>query len=186
MSEIKPISDKLVKVKLNELHVRYIPVVTPLDIWKKNMNLMFSPHLHLMENFEKYGFDLSRLKKTDYYEERKYRYSIGMKRWTEEKIREHLKDRYNIFISIKKYGYDKNKDKANPIKVLKTPFWKSRFNLELPWLGGMEIWNGAGRCSAALFLGYKELPVLMVRDTRPGTMNKGKFESKLRGVNGVW
>jgi hypothetical protein len=76
--------------------------------------------------------------------------------------------------------------KRDEVKVLLSPFWKTRFGLELPWLTGMEIWNGAGRCAAAHVLGLRTIPVLICKDKKPGSGDKGKFGNKLRDVEGVW
>jgi len=184
--EVRPIIEKLVKVNLSDLHVRYIPVVTPGNLWRNDMSLKNSPHVELMKIFNKHGLSWLHIYKSRYYRERQHRFNIGMPRWHKRKISEHIIDRYRIYKSIKKYGYDKNKDRANPIQVLKIPFWKSRFKLENKWLDGMEIWNGAGRCAAAYILGYKQLPVLLVKDGNPGSNDKGKFADKLKNVKGVW
>lgn len=109
-----------------------------------------------------------------------------MKRWSDSKIKSHIKARYSIFKSIKKHGYDPKFDNSNPIQVLKQPFWKTRFGLDEPWLNGLEIWNGAGRCAAAYALGIDRLKVKMCTDRYPGTNDKGKFKDKLKSVKGVW
>lgn len=184
MPEIIPIEKKLRKVKLADLHIRYIPVVTPINLWNFDMGLPKSPHVELMRIFARHRFDWSRLSSSRYYKERRLRRKIGMRRWTEEKIFNHIIARYKIWRSIKNNGYDKHRDRVNPIKVLPEPFWKTRFGMKK--LNGMEIWNGAGRCAAAYALGYDSLPVLMCEDAHPGTGHKGKFESKLATVKGVW
>ena len=184
--EVTPIIDKLVKMPLEKLHIRYIPAVTPIELWNYDMSLKNSPHVELMKIFSKHGLRWDKIYESRYYKERQHRFEIGMSRWHKRKISEHIIARYSIFKSIKKKGYDKNKDKINPVKVLKEPFWATRFNCREVWLNGYEIWNGAGRCAAAYVLGYSKLPVLLVKDPRPGTEDKGKFGSKLKDVRGVW
>jgi len=186
MDEIHEIISKPMPVDLKDLHIRYIPKVTPLHLWHDDMSLKNSPHVELMEIFNAHGCKWEIIKNSRYYAERKYRHEIGMKRWTTEKIYSHIKARYKIFKSIKKHGYDPKIDRANPIKVLRKPFWETRFNVFLPLLNGPEIWNGAGRASAAYVLGYKRIKAMWCADAHPHTKEKGKFASKLRDVEGVW
>lgn len=184
--EICEITGSLVKIKLSTLHIRYIPVVTPWELWDADMALVGSPHLELMYIFKNYGLKWDIIETKRYWMERKHRYNIGMKKWTEKNIREHIKKRYRIFKSIKEKGYSKSKSKGDPIKVLKKPFWETRFGFAGHKLQGPEIWNGAGRCAAAYSLGIKTIPVVFVIDKYSGTGYKGKFKSKLINVKGVW
>ncbi len=171
------------EVKLSDLHVRYIPVVTPIDLWNHDMSLVNSPHVELMRIFDEHGMDMERVLRTRYYAERKHRFDIGMKRWTRNYIYYHIEKRYKLFKSIrKKY----KTDKKNPILVLKKPLWTTRFGLEEEWMGGLEIWNGAGRASSLMALGKETVKVMMCKDKHAGTGNKGKFEHKLINIEGVW
>ena len=112
-----------------------------------------------------YGPDWSKLKDCRFAEDRRHRYRLGMKKWTEKNIREHiLGSRYQILMSIKKHGFDRKRNKKQPVSVLKEPFWKSRFNFEAEWLQGKEIYHGGRRCSALYALGYDSVPVLFVKD----------------------
>jgi hypothetical protein len=77
-------------------------------------------------------------------------------------------------------------DKETPILVLKQPLWTTRFGLEEEWLGGYEIYNGAGRASTLYALEKETAKVMICKDKHPGTGNKGKFEDKLKGISGVW
>ncbi len=181
MSEI--IIKKWKEVKLADLSVRYIPVVTPIKLWNHDMSLVNSPHVELMKIFKKRGLDINYIKKTRYYKERKHRYKIGMRRWTENYLYYHIEKRYKLFKSIKKKY---KSDKENPICVLKQPFWTTRFGLDEEWMGGLEIFNGAGRCSSLVALGKKTVKVMICKDKHPDSNNKGKFEHKLINIKGVF
>jgi hypothetical protein len=124
------------------------------------------------------------IEKSRYVAERKHRFLLGMKRWTDEYIRRHVINRYATFRSLRKHGYDTHKA-TPPIQILKSPLWSTRFACTANWLGGREIYNGAGRCAAAVALGWESIPVQMVEDARkPG--DKGKFEKKIGFIKGVW
>ena len=181
--EIKS-TGKSVKVRLSELHIQYIPAFTPIELWNYDMSLINSPHVELMRDLLENGFSWDRLKSGRYAQERMRRFELGVKRWTEPYIIEHIKKRYDVLKSLKKHGYSK-KRAVPPIQVLKEPLWKTRFGCSEPFLNGMEIYNGAGRCSAAVALGWEEIPVEMVKDAKKYG-DKGKFEKKLRGINGIW
>lgn len=172
-------------VELNTLYVRFIPVVTPIEIWRGDLSLSNSPHVELMRVLLKHGLDWGRLEKGRYYKERLHRYAIGIRKWTRKKLRQHIKSRHQTLLSVKKHGLRSDLLKRDPIRVLHTPFWATRFGLNIQW-GGPEIWNGAGRCAAALAVGESIVPVVWVEDKRPGTGNKGKFADKLKDVKGVW
>jgi len=177
------IKKKWKEVRLADLHIRYIPVVTPIELWNYDMSLVNSPHVELMRLFDKHGLNWDKIKKTRYYKERRHRYLIGTKRWNRNYIYYHIDKRYNLFKSMKKKHRD---TKKSPISVLKHPFWTTRFGLEEKWLGGMEIHNGAGRCSALVALGKETVNVRMCKDMYPGTGKKGKFKEKLKNIEGVW
>lgn len=182
MAEIRPITGKLEKVELKDLHIQFVPVVTPVKLWNHDMSLENSPHVELMRILLEHGLDWKRIEPTRYVKERTRRFAIGLKRWVEKKIMGHIEVRYDILKSIKKKGFKKSRQE--PIMVLKEPFWKTRFGHEFPQ--GYEIWTGAGRASAAYVLGYEKLPVMFYEDKYAGSNKKGRFEKKLKGVQGVW
>lgn len=182
--EVKVIS-KIESIPLEKMRVQYIPVLTPIDIWNHDMRLKNSPHVELIQLIIKYGMDWNMIMKTRYVKERQHRYICGMKKWTEKHIKEHVIKRWKIYKSLLKYGYSR-KLEGKPVIVLEKPFWKSRFGLKEPWMKGYEIWNGAGRCAAAYCLGWTHYPGVWARDRYPKSGKKGKFESKLRDVEGVW
>ena len=186
MADIKPITGKTQIVKLADLHIRYIPVVTPIDIWNNDMSLPNSPHVELFKIMLMYGFRWSELMHTRYVKERRRRFKIGMRRWTDEHVMEHLHVRYSILKSLQKHGYSSKKHGDKPVVVLKQPFWKTRFGLDKPFLGGMEIWDGGGRSTAMYALGKKEIPCVFYEDKAPGSNDRGKFGKKLKDIKGVW
>ena len=186
MSDIKPITGKTEIVRLENLHIRYIPVVTPLDIWNNDMSIANSPHVELYKAMLTYGFRWSELMHTRYVQERMRRFKIGLRRWTEEHVMAHLHVRYAILKSLKKHGYESKRHGKKPIVVLKQPFWHTRFGCNEPFLKGMEVWDGGGRTTALYALGKKVAPVVFYEDKLPGSGDKGKFENKLRMVSGVW
>lgn len=187
--EIKLVG-KLRKIPLIDLRIQYVNGVTPLELWNYDMRLKYSPHVELMKLFLKHGFDLDKAWNTRYVQERQNRYKIGQKDWTDSWIRKHLKRRYGILKSLKRYGFKTRLRKGlsgqpKPVAVLKEPLWTSRFGMKENWLGGMEIYDGAGACSAAYALGWKTILGFYAIDARkPG--DKGKFEEKLKNVKGVW
>jgi hypothetical protein len=182
-----------VTMNIDLLHIRYIPKLTPINVWKAGaasamelMSLITSPHVELMTIFRDYGKDWTRIMGGRYVEERRHRRACGMARWTEEYIKYHIHKRWDIFKSIRKHGLDYRKCRRDPIVVLKEAFWKTRFGAVDIWLQDHEIWNGAGRCSAAYVLGHARIKATLSQDKYPGTGNKGKFENKLRQVEGVF
>jgi hypothetical protein len=187
---VEPINNKLVKIKLVDLHYQYIPVVTPERMWNNDMSLSISPHVELLTL-------LNRMKKpnvwvwqtiqnTRYYLERLRRFEIGLTNWTEQHIREHIMKRWMTFCSLRKYGFRKDLYKDRPIRVLEKPFWKTRFGNTPDWVKGMEIWDGGGRCAAAFVLEWDTINVQMVRDRSPNSKDRGAFARKLAHVPGVW
>ncbi len=177
---------KLKKFRLADLHIRYIPVITPPRLWNRDMSLPNSPHVELMKIFKNYGFDKERIKESRYFKDRQYRHKY-LDKWTDKRIWKHIKEgRYRIFNLMAKEGWNKKRSKGDPIKVLPEPFWCSRFNRTWDWIKGEEIWNGAGRCSAAYVLGYDHLYCQPVVDKYANTEYKGKFEKKLKGIDGLW
>lgn len=181
MADVAFVSPKVIKVPIAILHVRYIPVVTPVDIWggPPNMALVTSPHVKLMRAF-KAGHSIT--DKHAYVRERIHRRKIGMARWTDAYIRYHIRKRRKLLKSIEKRGLLKQ----FPIELLSYPFWKTRFGWDQPWLRGPEIWTGAGRAAAAYVLGYTHVYARWYYDTKQGTADRGKFGRKLVEVEGVW
>jgi hypothetical protein len=112
---------------------------------------------------------------------------MGFKSWTTDKIKCHIKRRWDIYKSLKSKGFKQKLSGDKQVLILKKPFWKTRFGLDEKWLDGYEIWDGGGRCMAAYQLGWKTVPALICEDTQPGSKLKGKFEEKLKCVKGmIW
>lgn len=173
------------EVSLDSLHVQWVPIVTPVDVWYYNMELKSSPHVELMKILLDYGFDWEWIERTRYVKERRRRKDIGFKRWTDDYIKKHIRRRYEILKSMKK-GYNPKKSEDKPIIVLDAPLFRSRFGHAPEWLKGREIWDGAGRCSAAMALGMDKIEVTMAEDAKPNTLEWGKFKKKLACVGGIW
>ena len=183
--EIKIIS-KLVKIPIKKLHIQFIPVVTPMDIWNYDMSLKHSPHVELLRFIYKHGFDWKKIMKSRFARIRQHRYVMGMDKWTNDRIKEHVRKRWDIFESLRKKSFIKKKSKKKPIIVLEVPFWQSRFGYKAKWLKGPELWNGGRRCAAARVLGWETIPGFYAVDRYPGTKRKGRFENKLLNVEGVF
>lgn len=176
MADVKKIS-KLTKVPLEDLHVRFIPVVS---VPWEGMKIIDSPHVELFRMYKRHGYKWNYFRNCPYVLERRHRRDIGMARWTEHYIRfYHLPKRFAIYDSIRRKGYNKK----FPIEVLKRPFWETRFGYE--GLEGPEIWTGAGRAAAMVVLGKNNIPCKWYEDTKPGTGHRGKFGKKLKDM-GVW
>lgn len=182
--DIKIVS-KIEPIALDKLHIRYIPVLTPIGMWNYDMRLKNSPHVELIQLIMKYGWDWDMIMKTRYVRERQHRYVCGLDKWTDEHIREHVEQRWKTYKSLRKYGYSKKREKGKPVIILKRSFWKSRFEMKEKWLKGLEIWNGSGRCAAAYCMGWNFYPAVLAKDKYPKTHKKGKFENKLRNVEGI-
>ena len=172
------------------LHYQYIHGVTPIDLWDYDMSVPNSPHVELLRTIIKSGMDWEKLKKTRYVEERRLRFKLGMDRWTDEHIQEHIKVRWKIYRSMKKYGFKaefyKTKHHSYPVRILGAPFWQSRFGFNAPWLHGPEIWDGGGRSAAAYVLGWDSIKAIKCVDVAPHSKQKGEFEKKLKNIQGVW
>lgn len=181
---VEPVDGKLVKVKLADLHYQYIPVVTPAEIWDNDMALPTSPHVELLTLAARKSHPDVRM--TRYWRERARRREIGMPQWTEKHIMAHICRRIDIYKSLMRHGFKPPLYKDRPVRILAEPFWKTRFGGTPDWVQGMEIWDGGGRCAAAYVLGWKEIPVQMVRDRKPGSRDRGAFARKLAHVEGVW
>lgn len=180
MSEVKLVSKKVYHVKLYDLHYQFVPEFTSMEIWNNDMSLANSPQVECANLLLLHGPKWSKMKNCRFAEDRRHRYRLGMKKWTEKNIKEHiLGSRYQILMSIKKRGFDRKRNNKQPVSILKEPFWKSRFKFEAEWLRGKEIYHGGRRCSALYVLGYDSVPVLFVKDKHPGSMDGGKYERKV-------
>lgn len=167
-------------LKLSELHYQFFPVLISNSIWNDDMSLPNSPQVECAKLLLKHGKSWSKLKHCRFAEDRRHRYKCGMKKWTEERIKEHiLGSRYKILMSIKKHGFDLKRNAMQPVLVLKEPFWKSRFNFKEDWLDGYEIYHGGRRCAALYALGHETVPALIGVDKHPGSGKGGKFEKKV-------
>ncbi|MCP4651215.1 MAG: hypothetical protein GY853_14200 [PVC group bacterium] len=180
------ITSGLVEIPIKRLNIRYIPVVTPIEMWNYDMSLKNSPHVELLETIKRYKFDWDILKETRYWKERKHRYDIGFKDWDKRKIKNHIKRRWAIYNSLRISGFRPKLRGEKPIVVLKEPFWKTRFGVDNEWLKGFEIHDGGGACMAAKFLGWSTIPGYYAKDKCPGSKKKGVFEHKLRFVEDRW
>jgi len=188
--EVKVVS-KLQNVAVADLHIQYVHNVTPIDLWGHDMTLATSPHVELLRLIRKHGLNWNILRDTRYVKERRTRYALGMKQWTDEYIKRHIKTRWNTYKSLEKHGFDpkryKKKDgRERPVLILGEPFWRTRFGYDAQWLSGPEIWDGGGRCSAAYVLGWTNVPAKMAVDRKPGTGDKGRFAEKLASIKGAW
>jgi len=190
MSKIADVVPKkkavLKDIKLSLLHYQFIPIVTPIKLWNYDMSLAHSPHVELMTILLEHGFCWPKIAGTRYVTERIRRHDLGLSQWTESKIKEHIKRRFAILRSLQRAGYRDKLHGKKPVAVLRHPFWKSRFGYDRDWFKGMEIWDGGGRCAAAMALGWETIPAMMYEDVKPGSRDKGKFKTKLAQVNGVW
>ena len=185
MAEIKVISG-IVDIPLDQLHHQYIPKCTPLELYPgaDPMHVLKSHHVRLLLKIIKYGLNKKVLKKTKYWQERRHRYNIGMTRWTDGVVWEHIKKRWDTYCSLKKHGYDKKKGDRKPVLILKQPFWETRFNWESGFLNGPEVWDGMGRVSSAIALRWKTIPGRYCEDAKPGAceFDKGLNKIKKRAV----
>lgn len=182
MSEIRHISKELVRVNLLDLHYQYLPGFVSMDIWNHDMSLLNSPQVECAQLLLKYGKQWSKLKNCRFAEDRRHRFELGMKKWTEKAIKEHiLGSRYDILKSIKKRGFCSKRSAQQPVAILKHPFWDTRFNV-----GGnegaierYEIYHGGRRCAAMYALGFLEIPAFFAEDKHPGSGKGGKFSNKV-------
>jgi len=177
---------KFYDMQLENLHYQFIPVVTPIKLWNYDMSLKNSPHVELMKMLLECGWVWSEIAASRYVTERIRRHDLGLTQWTAGKIKEHIKRRYAILKSLKRSGYRNALSGKKPVAVLSLPFWKTRYGYEKKWLKGREIWDGGGRCAAAMALGWETLPAVMYEDVSPGSKRKGKFSTKIANVKGVW
>jgi hypothetical protein len=187
MNEIRKVAGPL-DVNPGELYYQYIPGLIDESVWHNDMSVPNSPHVELVELMllmvQGPGFDWDVLKKTRYYQDRTYRMDRGI--GSDEYIKTKMLARYRVLKSIREHGLDKKQSNKAPIIVLRKPFWQTRFNCQEPWLSGMEIWDGGGRCAIAHVLELKTVPVYVYEDAYPGTCRSDKFEKKMKGfLDGV-
>ena len=181
MSEIKYKSKKLDDIRLDRLHYQWLPAVTSMEIWDYDMGLPNSPQVECARLLLEHGKNWGKLKNCRFAEDRRFRYKAGLKKWTEEAIKEHiLGSRYKILKSLRKHGFDKSLSKQQPISILMQPLWRTRFKYDEEWLEGWEIYHGGRRCASAYVLGWETIPGMWAEDKYPGTCLGGKFKRKLR------
>jgi len=180
VKEYKIIKTKPSIVPLCYLNYQFIPELINHDIWHYDMSLPNSPQVECARLLLKYGKNWNKLKYCRFAEDRRHRFKMGMKKWTEKAIKEHiLGSRYNILMSIKKRGFDMNRNKKQPVLILMEPLWRTRFKYNAEWLTGYEIYHGGRRCASMYALGHKYVPALAAKDSMPGTNKGGKFENKV-------
>ena len=182
--DIRRITD-LREIKIKNLHVQYIPNHTPIELWNYDMSIANSPHVELLQLIKDFGFDWPKIFQSRYVKERQLRCKQGMEKWTNDYISKRVRRRWDIYLSLKQ-GFNEKLYKDQPVRVLKEPFWTTRFGYKKDWLKGFEIWDGAGRTSAAYVLGWPTIKGYYYEDTKPGSNDKGKFGEKLAKIKGVW
>jgi hypothetical protein len=136
---------------LADLNYQYVPGLTSDDIWHGDMSLPNSPQVELLQLLIKHGPYWDAIENCRFVQDRRYRRAKGVKKWTEEAIKEHIfLSRWRMLIGIKSFGYSQKRCKGQPVVVLRKPL----FN------GGLapEIFHGGRRCAAAYVLGHTELP----------------------------
>jgi len=187
MAEIKRISGPINEyVELAQLHYQYIPVVTDIELWNGDMSLPNSPHVELVRLMltMKNGLRWDEIKQTRYYKDRMFRVGHGV--GNEIYVQTKIMSRHIVLKKILKHGFDRKKSNECPIVILNEPFWKTRFQAKEPWLNGMEIWDGGGRCAIAYVLGETKVPAYIYEDAHPGLGTSKKFKKKLHGVKGLF
>jgi len=183
MSEYALLEGKPVSLPLRELKYQFIPKLINHDIWGYDMSLPKSPQVECAQMLLKHGRNWTVLKHCRFAEDRRWRYKLGMKKWTESAIKEHIfGSRYKILKSIKKRGFSKSRNAAQPVLVLAEPLWKTRFEYLADWLTGYEIYHGGRRCAAMYAVGMEFVPVQIAEDNKPGSHKGGKFEKKVMGM----
>lgn len=170
MSEVKIVS-KYMKFPLAELHHRFIPILTKLELYDFPDPMLFSKshHIGILEQYLIHNKDWEKIKNHPYVQERRNRNEIGFHRWTDEKIRNHIHKRWLTYRSLKEKHYKKRICDDSPVLILEKPFWETRFAWDSGFLGGAEICDGAGRCAAAMFLGWTHIPAYIAKDKAPGS-----------------
>ena len=186
MNEIRKVSGSA-PVELDKLHYQYIPGLISDDIWRKDMSVPNSPHVELarlMLGMVEHGFRLDEIKTTRYYQDRLFR--MGMGNGSEKYIQAKILARFAVIKAIARNGWDEKESAKCPVIVLTHPFWATRFGRIVPWVAGMEIWDGGGRCAIAYAMGMKTIMAHLYEDAHPGICKSKKFEKKLRGVKGLF
>jgi hypothetical protein len=175
-----------VPVELSTLHNQYIPYITPIDLWNNDMSLAMSPHVEMLQYIVKHGFNWKEIFKLRYAQERMRRAEIGWPKWDKATIKRRIMVRWKIYKSLAAHGY-KQSMAVTPIMILEKPFWTTRFGLKDDRIRGPEIFDGAGRCSAAYVLGWDAILADICIDPKAGTGDRGRFASKLKPMEKhVW
>jgi len=171
-----------VQVRLDTLHHQYKPKLTPLELYPgpDPMHVFKSHHVSLLRRIAKVGLNWDKLKAHPYVLERQHRFNIGMTAWNNKKIMEHITRRWETYRSLLKMGYDKTLGRQKPVVVLARPIWETRFNWESGFLNGNEVWDGMGRVSSAIVLGWETIECVMAEDAMPGSKNADKFLGKIK------
>jgi len=181
MDEFKIISG-LVDIPLDTLHHQYKPKLTPMELYPglDPMHVFKSHHVGILKLIKKVGLNFKKLKHHPYFQERRHRYNIGMTAWTDGYVMKHLERRWETYRSLKKNGYNKKLAKEKPVIVLKEPIWETRYGWKSGFLHGAEVWDGMGRVSTAILLGWKTIPGYYAEDAMPGTKDVAKFLGKVK------
>ena len=181
MAEVRKVG-KIVKIPIIRAHLQYLPKISPIWLYpgEDPYRIDKTHHVTLLRHIIKHGLDWKKLKKLTYVKERRHRYDIGIRVWTDSKVREHIKRRWDTYQSLKRKGWSKKLSKVKPICVLKKPFIETRYNWESGFLKGYEVFDGFGRSSAAFVLGWKEIPVQFVEDAKPGACEFRKGFDKIK------
>lgn len=142
-------------------------------------------HVSLLRLLIKYGFpktksEWKRVIAHPYFQERRHRYNIHMYRWTDSHVKEHIKHRWETFLSLKKKGFKAKKSGDRPVVLLKNPLFETRYNWDSGFLKAPECWDGMGRCSSAFVLGWKKIPVVFAEDAKPGACEFKKAFDKIK------
>ena len=171
----------LVDIELDKLYLRYLPKITPLELYpgSKPMRFKHSHHVDILKRIAKVGLDFKKLKDHPYIQERRHRYNIGMTAWTDSHVKAHLAHRWDTYQSLKRHGY-KSKLAVEPVIVLGKPLWETRFSWQSGFLFGPEIYDGAGRCAAAIMLGWETIPGYVAVDAKAGTCEMSKYMKKIK------
>ncbi len=142
------------------------------------MPITTSPLFKFLESYKKHGKKVlfGRLyKENPYYKMWKSINQIGfrydwynypntiVKSFSDELVRSKMRELINVFESILKYGYRKEKFKKSIIMVLAEPFENTRFGFEHS-IDGYEIWSGHHRAAALAALNIENAEVLVLED----------------------
>lgn len=142
------------------------------------MPITTSPLFEFLESYKKHGKKAlsGRLyKESSYYKMWKSINQVGFKydwynypntiakSFSDGVIRSKMKDLINVFESILKYGYRKERFEKSIIMVLTEPFENTRFGFEHS-MDGYEIWSGHHRAAALAALDIENAEVLILED----------------------